>query len=75
MTFNSKFPIVKNATQLIPMNIGVYLKHVRMSEQVMNHTDNWNIVNVRLEFKEAQSYFILVRGGSDLNSKLNRFWL
>ena len=24
--------------QLIAMNIGVYLKHVRVSEQVMNHT-------------------------------------
>ena len=35
---NCKFPIVKNATQPIAVKIGVYLKHVRVSEQVMNHT-------------------------------------
>ena len=70
MTFNSKFPnlpIVKNATQPIAVNIGVYLKHVRVSEYVMNHTDNWNIVNVRLEFKEAQGDFILVGEGEGIN--------
>ncbi len=70
MTFNSKFPslpIVKNATQPIAVNICVYLKHVRVSEYVINHTDHKNIVNVRLEFKEAQSDFILVGEGEGIN--------
>ncbi len=64
---NCKFPIVKNAPQLIAVKIAVYLKHVRVSEYVLNHTDHKNKVNVRLEFKEAQGDFILVGEGEGIN--------
>ena len=60
---NCKFPIVKNATQLIPMKIGVYLKHVRVSEYVMNHTGS-------LEQSNCEIYIYKKRKESSRNTQV-----